>query len=220
MRVVSAGPRWRQPIDWDTHEEEEKKYVAAERLRLLYVAGTRAKDLLVVCRSADGSQNKAWREFEGYLDRMPALKVAPAKPAARKLEVDLSAKARAAADGARRSARSRARGIVGRGHAHRREGPPGGGRTGKAGRRRRRRGCLDRRHREPPCGRGAAWGSLLHGLLEHAMRHGPSSRADLARLARWLTVESPDLRPFIRRGAGLGRRCTPVAVLAGRQRQR
>jgi ATP-dependent exoDNAse (exonuclease V) beta subunit len=44
---------------------------------------------------------------------------------------------------------------------------------------------------------GAAWGSLLHGLLEHAMRHPAATREDLARLALWLTVESADLRPFV-----------------------
>jgi ATP-dependent exoDNAse (exonuclease V) beta subunit len=44
---------------------------------------------------------------------------------------------------------------------------------------------------------GAAWGSLVHGLLEHAMRHKPATRDDLRRLARWLTVEDPQLRPVI-----------------------
>lgn len=29
------------------------------------------------------------------------------------------------------------------------------------------------------------------------MRHGSATRADLERLARWLTVERPDLRPVI-----------------------
>jgi ATP-dependent exoDNAse (exonuclease V) beta subunit len=44
---------------------------------------------------------------------------------------------------------------------------------------------------------GYAWGLLIHGLLEHAMRHTGASRADLERLALWLTVETPDLRPHI-----------------------
>jgi ATP-dependent exoDNAse (exonuclease V) beta subunit len=46
---------------------------------------------------------------------------------------------------------------------------------------------------------GYAWGLLIHGLLEHAMRHKDASRADLERLALWLTVETPDLRPHIAR---------------------
>jgi ATP-dependent exoDNAse (exonuclease V) beta subunit len=44
---------------------------------------------------------------------------------------------------------------------------------------------------------GMAWGSLIHGLLEHAMRHKNAGQADLTRLAMWLTFEQPDLRPVI-----------------------
>jgi ATP-dependent exoDNAse (exonuclease V) beta subunit len=42
-----------------------------------------------------------------------------------------------------------------------------------------------------------AWGTLIHGLLEHAMRHPNSTPADLRRLAMWLTVEERRLRPVI-----------------------
>jgi ATP-dependent helicase/nuclease subunit A len=44
---------------------------------------------------------------------------------------------------------------------------------------------------------GMAWGTLIHGLLEHAMRHKDASRDDLRRLATWLTVEEPQLRTVI-----------------------
>ncbi len=44
---------------------------------------------------------------------------------------------------------------------------------------------------------GMAWGTLIHGLLEHAMRHKAATRDDLRRLAMWLTVEEPQLRPVI-----------------------
>src|SRR4030095_7422412 len=44
---------------------------------------------------------------------------------------------------------------------------------------------------------GAAWGTLIHGLLEHAMRHEHATREDLCRLAMWLTVEEPQLRAVI-----------------------
>jgi ATP-dependent exoDNAse (exonuclease V) beta subunit len=44
---------------------------------------------------------------------------------------------------------------------------------------------------------GAAWGTLVHGLLEHAMRHKAATRDDLRRLAMWLTVEEPQLRAVI-----------------------
>jgi ATP-dependent exoDNAse (exonuclease V) beta subunit len=44
---------------------------------------------------------------------------------------------------------------------------------------------------------GMAWGTLIHGLLEHAMRHPQFTAADLRRLAMWLTVEEPPLRAVI-----------------------
>ena len=44
---------------------------------------------------------------------------------------------------------------------------------------------------------GLAWGTLIHGLLEHAMRHKQATPADLLRLARWLSVEEPQLRPVL-----------------------
>src|SRR5690606_36481825 len=46
---------------------------------------------------------------------------------------------------------------------------------------------------------GMAWGALVHGLLEHAMRHPAATRDDLRRLALWLTFEEPQLRPVIDR---------------------
>jgi ATP-dependent exoDNAse (exonuclease V) beta subunit len=44
---------------------------------------------------------------------------------------------------------------------------------------------------------GMAWGSLVHGLLEHAMRHPGATRQDLRRLAMWLTMDVPDLRAVV-----------------------
>jgi len=41
------------------------------------------------------------------------------------------------------------------------------------------------------------WGILVHGLLEHAMRHKRATRDDLRRLAMWLTIEQPELRTVI-----------------------
>jgi ATP-dependent exoDNAse (exonuclease V) beta subunit len=44
---------------------------------------------------------------------------------------------------------------------------------------------------------GAAWGTLIHALLEHAMRQKTATREDLRRLAMWLTMEQLELRPVI-----------------------
>jgi ATP-dependent exoDNAse (exonuclease V) beta subunit len=47
--------------------------------------------------------------------------------------------------------------------------------------------------------RNAAWGVLIHGLLEHAMRAGDGGVAvdDLRRLGLWLTIDHPELRPHV-----------------------
>jgi hypothetical protein len=42
---------------------------------------------------------------------------------------------------------------------------------------------------------GLAWGTLIHGLLEHAMRHPGATTDDLRRLALWLTLDDRHLRP-------------------------
>ena len=39
-----------QPVGWDQLHDEEKVYLDAEQTRLLYVAATRAKDMLAVSR--------------------------------------------------------------------------------------------------------------------------------------------------------------------------
>jgi ATP-dependent exoDNAse (exonuclease V) beta subunit len=44
---------------------------------------------------------------------------------------------------------------------------------------------------------GQAWGTLIHGLLEHAMRHKDVTADDLRRLGMWLTVEEPALRDVL-----------------------
>ena len=44
---------------------------------------------------------------------------------------------------------------------------------------------------------GYAWGTLIHGLLEHAMRHKAWTYSDLYRLAMWLSMEEPDLRSVL-----------------------
>jgi ATP-dependent exoDNAse (exonuclease V) beta subunit len=187
-----------QPIDWQTHEAEEKKYHGAERLRLLYVAGTRAKDLMVVCRSDNPRANEAWGDFDGYLARMPELKVPAAKPVAKKLEADLSAKARALAESGRAERHDRAR-LPSWAAA-----TVTGEKARLAAAERARNTAQDAAAAaavpDTPSHRvdaGFAWGTLIHGLLEHAIRHESATRDDLARLAQWLTVETPDLRPFI-----------------------
>jgi ATP-dependent exoDNAse (exonuclease V) beta subunit len=59
------------PADWQTFVERETEINDAEKQRLLYVAATRAKDLLVVCyrTSAEGEANKSnpWSDLIVHL---------------------------------------------------------------------------------------------------------------------------------------------------------
>ena len=168
----------------------------AERLRLLYVAGTRAKDLLVVCRSGQGG-NKAWAEFEHFLVGAPEMAV-PDAEAPTKAVQDVSPKARALATAARQAARDR---LLAASWDVTSVTTAKGKEDGDA--------KADKAHGDGETAAssaattawrldaGPAWGTLIHGLLEHAGRHRDATRADLERLARWLTVETPQLRPAI-----------------------
>ena len=86
-RHQTAPPDEHLSADWEAHEAEESKYRDAERLRLLYVAGTRAKELLVVCRSGDASKNRAWDVFEGFVAGVPEVEVPAPKAVAKYVAV-------------------------------------------------------------------------------------------------------------------------------------
>lgn len=199
-----------RPTGWDEHEAVEGRYQAAEKLRLLYVAVTRARDLLLVGQYAavkrnGGTWNEAWGELDGYLAKCPVLPVlepsaASSGPAD---TTDLSASRQADEAAARDNAHARVR------QATWQVASVTGDRAGEEATIARRvrdsvdgdsgevSGPLAVETRSDRADAGAAWGSLMHGLLEHAIRHRVVSRADLERLARWLTVEHTELRPFI-----------------------
>lgn len=188
-----------QPLDWQAHDDEEKRYREAERLRLLYVAGTRARELLVVCRIDEPKKNKAWDAFDDYLRTMPELDVPdrasePATPAP-----DVSAATRLQADAERHARHDRVRqaswAIV-TPSSTKATSPAS---AGPAAQTEEKSEAVADPTDVPPsrADSGAAWGALVHGLLEHALRHAHATRADLERLARWLTVERPELRPVV-----------------------
>ena len=63
-----------QPDGWEEHAAEEKKYEEAEENRLMYVAATRARDLLVVSAYAgDLGERKAWGPLEKGFGGVPEL---------------------------------------------------------------------------------------------------------------------------------------------------
>ncbi len=64
-----------QPPDWDTYCETERQYQDAEENRLLYVAATRARDLLVVSSYEGKPEINPWSPFEAYLTGAPKLEI-------------------------------------------------------------------------------------------------------------------------------------------------
>lgn len=55
------------PPFWETFQQEEQRYLEAEKTRLLYVAATRAKDLLVVSTYPKKPENSPWQPLEHFL---------------------------------------------------------------------------------------------------------------------------------------------------------
>ena len=184
--------------DWPLHEAAEKPYLDAEENRLLYVAATRAQQMLVISRWTGTGGTKAWGALNDALATATELAVPasasihPSAPlTSTALEQQHALDERAAAHAKARTASwsitsstSEARHIA---------------RIARA---------VDAEADDPtkvvatdtPAHRvdaGVAWGTLIHGLLEHAMRFPNSTRQDLRRLAVWLTVEEPQLRPSI-----------------------
>jgi ATP-dependent helicase/nuclease subunit A len=177
-----------EPADWAAHEAAELEYVRAEERRLLYVAATRAKDLLVVSRWAKsgGKSPRSWGLLDKYLAGTSELTIpAVTVPAPGGLP-DLSPAARTAAQTAREERQRAAatpswqvESVTATAHHAAPAGYP----------------VQADRTREPDT--GMAWGTLIHFLLENAMRGPKRDRSHLERLANWFTVDKPELRAVI-----------------------
>ncbi|MFY9550382.1 MAG: 3'-5' exonuclease, partial [Thermoanaerobaculia bacterium] len=149
-----------QPPGWDEMSEREKAFEEAEKVRLLYVAATRAREMLVVStwKQGKGSAKGTWAAFDPNLrDELPEAPAAqPATEAPRRRDLP----GRLASFRARRAARLEASArpsysvspVTALAHAA----------------------------AEKPAwestGRGMSWGRVLHGALEAAMR---DPKADL-----------------------------------------
>jgi ATP-dependent helicase/nuclease subunit A len=167
------------PQGWADRKEKEKLFDEAEKVRLLYVGATRAKEALVVSiwRTATGRKaSGSWAVLDPYLDRdlpRPALSAeAEARPPTPRLADALEASRRLRAQRRDRSgAATRAAATV-TDLAH-----------GEAG-----RPAWERR------GRGMSWGRAVHRLLEGAMR---DETLDLGAYAANLLAEEE--RPEVER---------------------
>lgn len=56
------------PPEWDHYQEEERKYQQAEEVRLLYVAATRAQNLMVISTYPKKPEVSPWHPLEKYLE--------------------------------------------------------------------------------------------------------------------------------------------------------
>jgi ATP-dependent helicase/nuclease subunit A len=177
-----------EPAGWAEHEREELAYVEAEEKRLLYVATTRAKDLLVISRSpAQGGRSPgAWTALDPYLSGAEELTipadVSPPAGAAVHVAPEMREAARVMREDAHRVAVRpswQVESVTGTAHRGASSGQP----------------AVMGRTREPDT--GMAWGRLVHALLEHAARAPRSDRSHLERLARWFALGQPELRPVI-----------------------
>jgi len=185
-----------EPEGWEAHVLEEQAFLLAEETRLLYVAATRAAEMLVVgCSEGKGG---SWKTLEPFLSGAPELKVPAGAGVSDKWKADVSPRARAKAGEAREKAHAAAR------EASWAASSVTGDAKHIAKLARDAEGAADdptrvvtADTRERRADAGMAWGTLVHGLLEHAMRHEKVSDEDLRRLAMWLTVETPELRPII-----------------------
>lgn len=63
-----GGPVIARPLDWDDFAAEETLFQAAEEIRLLYVAATRARDELIVARCDRTRDDSYWARLHDALD--------------------------------------------------------------------------------------------------------------------------------------------------------
>ena len=142
-----------RPPGWNEMAEREKRFDDAERVRLLYVAATRAKEALVVSikRNADRKAAGPWARLDGHLrDALPespeVLRAVPSAPASDPLCALVANRALRAARRERCAAPTRdAVSVTSIAHA----GPAPG---------------------RVATGRGMEWGRIVHRLLEAMMR--------------------------------------------------
>ncbi len=204
-----------RPAGWESMAEREKRFEDAEKKRLLYVAATRAREMLVVStwRQGKGKPKGTWSMFDAYIhDELPEPPAAAAAQAPAPLR-NLPAEAAAFRQRRRERQETSARASYSVSPVTRiaHVGPrPAWERTG----------------------RGMSWGRVLHRLLEALMRDGEldvrayavnllaeeeRSAGDLEEIVR--TVETVRASELWRRAAAAPRRLVevPFALMVRRE---
>ncbi|MEW6278009.1 MAG: UvrD-helicase domain-containing protein, partial [Candidatus Eremiobacterota bacterium] len=210
---LSIRNRWQtfaQPQDWPQHEWVELEFLREERTRLLYVAATRARDMLVVGRwsGTHGGAQRPWAAFDPFLGEAEELgPFSPHSPdgapvAASDTLADLVVGDPSPACGstAERLAAARARWQEERGKAR----VPTWTRTSVLACQEEEGGLRAWTPPVPPQVQAgerpdsaAIWGDLIHRLLERLVRDPDLGREQLERLARWFLFETPEMAEFI-----------------------
>ena len=187
-----------EPADWPAHEATEQLYLQAEEDRLLYVAATRAREALIVSRSTHRLTSPAWGILNNFLEQASELPIPSTATVSPVSPLDCSSALVMAAAGHQADAHSAAVDPSWRETSV----------TAEARHVARMAGSMKFSADDPskvlaadsPSHRadaGQAWGTLIHGLLEHAMSQKKASAEDLQRLGMWLTVEEPQLRQVL-----------------------
>jgi ATP-dependent helicase/nuclease subunit A len=203
LKIVRKNERSKETLlgehaDWPAHEAAELPYLLAEEDRLLYVAGTRAREALVVSRSIAKQRTPAWGVINSFLTRALELPIPPLVSVSPVAPLDCGAAIQKSAASNQElahslvsqpswevtSATAEARHIARLTHSIV-ISPDDPSKVVMA---------------DTPSHRadaGQAWGTLIHGLLEHAMQQKNTTSDDLRRLGMWLTVEEPQLRQVL-----------------------
>lgn len=220
-----------QPSNWDELEAEELPFVEAEGKRLLYVASTRACDLLVVSRVANSAKaHFPWIGLDPYVTGLPELCVPESVSAPPPQIVDLTAEKRTADATAREAIKTcldpswQIESVTEMKRSSKAESQPGILQSLVA------QASSESPEERPETegdvpatalatalanrvqGAGMGWGTLIHALLEYAARKPDASASDLELLAKWLAFSDPELRPFVAEAVKVVFRVTESAL--------
>ena len=163
------------PVNWEELEQAELTYLQAEHTRLLYVAATRAKEELIVGQwtGTHASITQPWAPLTPFLEGHPVLDPEPATSPTQVPEqasVHFPSTESCLVPSWRHAsvtANNQSQGLKAL-------SPPEGFSVG-----------------------GAAWGDLIHRLLEQLVSRPELEREQLRSLARWFSFEAPDLHDHL-----------------------